>query len=133
MANINKFTSKESLNHGVSNDWNITVIDDASTPWHTGETSDETQHIDVTGYHRITFTFSSSASVHSDTIGFNFSVGAGEDIVLSSSTTHFEVYSGTYEIPIPTMINGVQINQGETVRWNVISSAENAVLRYMKQ
>jgi hypothetical protein len=126
-----KFTYKEAINHATSHDFGITVIDDASTGWVSGESTDETQHIQVNGYHKLLFTFSST-NAGLDVMGFTFSKDP-EDIVLASSTTHMELPPGTYEITIPTAVGGVDISGKDTLYWNVIASAANAVIRIVKE
>tara|TARA_R100000152_G_C6776957_1_gene206484 strand:- start:637 stop:1032 length:396 start_codon:yes stop_codon:yes gene_type:complete len=131
MSNINKYTSKEALNISITSDWNVTEIDDNSTPWVSGEDPDETQHIDVTGYHKILFTYTSVANPI-EYMAYTFSTSPS-DIVLSSSTSHMEIQAGTFEIIIPTSINGREIKSSDTVYWNIVASHANNIIRYVKE
>lgn len=131
MSNINKYTAKEALNINVTSDWNVTELKDSTTGWVSGEDPDETQHIDVTGYHKILFSYSPVAA-SSEYFGYNFSTSPS-DIVLTSSTTHMELQAGTYELIIPTSINGIEIKSSDTVYWNIVASNANNVIRYIKE
>lgn len=131
MSNINKYTSKEALNISATSDWNVTEIDDDSTPWVSGEGPDETQHIDVTGYHRILFTYV-PVSASNEKMAYTFSISPS-DIVIASSTKHIECKAGTFEITIPTLIGGEAITSSDTVYWNIVASHANNIIRYVKE
>ena len=115
MANLSKYSATEGLNLEVGMDWNPTTLSNAS---------EDTGHIDVTGYHKIAFALDGDG-----TSGYNyfkFTTGSGDDISTSDEDIVQVPARVLYEFPIPTMLGGVKRQITDTLYFHIYNDNDAA-------